>query len=422
MKEELCIKEGISERLKLLGYVLCALLSVFLLSLCISNKAEALSGKATQGWYGLGNGSSNTNTGYLWSSNWVDLNQSVTWTTRIFPETGIYAPNNISFAAQIPVTAADKAEDGGLYFKGTVTVRIGLGAGTTATQYVGQPSTYNIVNASMFAVGIDATIGIYDARWAVENMSCTHYPTSTSSPSTYATANCTIQFSGSYSKFVNNGTFWLSWRLNGNAGTNNGQSGWFGVSTYGTMPANRNSWNLISGSSIGEYDITFYKPENPSTTPDYTDKFNDLITQQTVTNGKLDQLNESVNNLGDKFESAANGAADSINDNNNAHWEKEENAANDALNSDNGAPDTSQLQDQSNGYFDIFNQIFNAEAGSCKLPRITAYGFDLGELDLCAYTPPDWLRTALGAVATIAAAWCGILVVKRIFNIATGAI
>lgn len=109
-------------------------------------------------------------------------------------------------------------------------------------------------------------------------------------------------------------------------------------------------------------------------------------------------------------------------------WEEEdrkeqelENSANESVNKDE-SPDMSAQQNNANGYFDIFTTLFANvnQQGSCKLPEISAFGFSLGELDLCTFAPPSWLRTALGAVATIAVAACGIKVTKRIINIAMG--
>lgn len=117
---------------------------------------------------------------------------------------------------------------------------------------------------------------------------------------------------------------------------------------------------------------------------------------------------------------------DAINKGNEAEqnrWDEENNKAEEAQNANNGTPNTNEAQNTANGYFEIFNTIFGAAtSGNCTLPEISAYGFSLGEINLCTLSPPNWVRNGLGAVASITAAWCGIKIIKRVVDVAIGGI
>lgn len=51
--------------------------------------------------------------------------------------------------------------------------------------------------------------------------------------------------------------------------------------------------------------------------------------------------------------------------------------------------------------FNLFTAILTTPKTNCTLPEISAYGFSLGQLNLCTNQPPEWLRTIMGAVVSI---------------------
>lgn len=55
-----------------------------------------------------------------------------------------------------------------------------------------------------------------------------------------------------------------------------------------------------------------------------------------------------------------------------------------------------------------------AVIGSCELPEISAYGFSLGKLNLCAVEPPSWIKGALQIILTFTMILCAFKVVRRL--------
>lgn len=154
----------------------------------------------------------------------------------------------------------------------------------------------------------------------------------------------------------------------------------------------------------------------------------DILNEIKRISGNYDQkaITDAINQGNQQAHQDAQATQDAINKGNQQQqqqWEKEENEANSAIEGDNGNPDMGAQEEQANGYFGIFTSIFDAaNSTSCLLPEIEAFGFSLGRLDLCAFKPPAWVQGALGAVATIAVAWCGIRVIKRVVQVATGSL
>lgn len=100
-------------------------------------------------------------------------------------------------------------------------------------------------------------------------------------------------------------------------------------------------------------------------------------------------------------------------------WDQENSKAEEAQNADNGAPNTEEGKNEAASAFEVFTAIGNAaKSGTCTLPNISAFGFELGELNLCTFSPPTWIEAATGAVATIATAWCCIQIWQRLVSIA----
>lgn len=356
----------------------------------LTNKAYAASGQITgsagQIWVGFGDASNPNNSGYITSTDWITPNGTTLRTNQSY-----YAVNNLSATAPIAITSTN-ISNGTLLFSGTVKLSVRVAyAYNNYADFVGLGTSYRRFNSSSFGIGIDTNKGVYDATITQSNVSCSTRPTSTTAPyATYMDTECTIAFEAKYDSWSRTGNYQLNWRLNGNSATNGGAGAlWAGAAYLGT--SNQILDVSLKAGTIDTFDITFGDPK--PTEPDYS--------------GALEGIG---NQIGDLNEAQQN------------HWQQEENAANDALNADNGAPDMSETENQANGYFDIFTAIFNTSQGNCTLPEISAFGFSLGQLDLCYYKPPDWLRGGLGAVATIATAWCGILVIRRIVEVAIGGI
>lgn len=60
----------------------------------------------------------------------------------------------------------------------------------------------------------------------------------------------------------------------------------------------------------------------------------------------------------------------------------------------------------------------NLQVGNCTLPEISAYGFSLGNINLCTFTPPTWIQgvtTVIISLITLGLAWH---IFKRIMGIA----
>lgn len=66
------------------------------------------------------------------------------------------------------------------------------------------------------------------------------------------------------------------------------------------------------------------------------------------------------------------------------------------------------------------NAMIGVRRTNCKLPRMTAYNFDLGELDLCTYSPPAWIQTITSAVVSLIVVRLAYKIFKRIMGIAKG--
>lgn len=96
-------------------------------------------------------------------------------------------------------------------------------------------------------------------------------------------------------------------------------------------------------------------------------------------------------------------------------WEEENKKAEEAVNSkqETGAEGSDEAAKDG---LNIFKLILETPAGSCKLPEISAFGFSLGELDLCTYKPPSWLQQVMGAVVTITLAGASIKCTTRVLD------
>ena len=57
---------------------------------------------------------------------------------------------------------------------------------------------------------------------------------------------------------------------------------------------------------------------------------------------------------------------------------------------------------------------------NCKLPEISAYNFSLGQLDICTYSPPNWIQTITSVLVSLITIKLAYRIFKRIMNIAKG--
>lgn len=134
----------------------------------------------------------------------------------------------------------------------------------------------------------------------------------------------------------------------------------------------------------------------------------------TETQKKLEQIIEAMGNINVD----TNKVEDAIKDQTQAEqdrWEQENNKAEGAINSEQDTGAEGSDEAAKNG-LNIFKLILETPAGNCKLPEIEAFGFSLGELDLCAYKPPTWIEQVMGAVVTITLAGASIKCTTRVLE------
>lgn len=68
----------------------------------------------------------------------------------------------------------------------------------------------------------------------------------------------------------------------------------------------------------------------------------------------------------------------------------------------------------------FLGNLNNLNRNNCTLPNISAYGFSLGELNLCTFQPPQWVRTVTSAVVSLIVLSMAVHVFRRIMRIAKG--
>lgn len=71
------------------------------------------------------------------------------------------------------------------------------------------------------------------------------------------------------------------------------------------------------------------------------------------------------------------------------------------------------------GFSDALNNI---QTGNCTLPTISAYGFSLGNINLCTYSPPSWVQGAVSIVVSFITLRLAIAVFYRIMGALDGVI
>lgn len=134
----------------------------------------------------------------------------------------------------------------------------------------------------------------------------------------------------------------------------------------------------------------------------------------TETQKKLEDILEKLDNINggnSKVEEAIKDQTQAEQD----RWDQENNKAEEAINSsqDTGAEGSDE---QAKNSLNLIKTILETPAGSCTLPEISAFGFSLGELNLCTYQPPSWIQQVMGAVITIVLAGASIKCTVRVLE------
>lgn len=134
----------------------------------------------------------------------------------------------------------------------------------------------------------------------------------------------------------------------------------------------------------------------------------------TQTQVKLEQI-ISLMGSGNSNTGAIEEAVKEGNEAQQNRWDEEDKKAEDAINSeqDTGADGSDEMAKEG---LNLFKLILETPAGSCKLPEISAFGFSLGEMNLCTYSPPSWIQQVLGAVVTIILAGASIKCTVRVLE------
>ena len=60
----------------------------------------------------------------------------------------------------------------------------------------------------------------------------------------------------------------------------------------------------------------------------------------------------------------------------------------------------------------------NLNANNCTLPEISAYGFSLGQMNLCTFSPPNWVAGITNVVVSLITLGLAYHLFKRIMGIA----
>lgn len=96
---------------------------------------------------------------------------------------------------------------------------------------------------------------------------------------------------------------------------------------------------------------------------------------------------------------------------------KEEEAGNNAVDAADNESNSSEVDTgDAKLQLDVLSQLVKTAGGSCSLGEIEAYGFNIGEIDMCTYTPPDWTRTAVSAVTSLALIYGYLHAFRRIID------
>lgn len=68
----------------------------------------------------------------------------------------------------------------------------------------------------------------------------------------------------------------------------------------------------------------------------------------------------------------------------------------------------------------FLTNLTNLNRNNCTLPEISAYGFSLGQINLCTFRPPSWVANVSSAVVSLMVLGLAVHVFKRIMRIAKG--
>ena len=68
----------------------------------------------------------------------------------------------------------------------------------------------------------------------------------------------------------------------------------------------------------------------------------------------------------------------------------------------------------------FLTNLTSLNRNNCTLPEISAYGFSLGQINLCTFRPPSWVANVSSAVVSLMVLGLAVHVFKRIMRIAKG--
>lgn len=257
--------------------------------------ASSISGRADKGWFGLANALSASNNDYVYMSDWIDTDTLVN-----FDPHQTWGLKRIVAVAGINITQ-DMIHDNKLTFQGAV--RIGFHVQSNHELYENLPSSFRLFDGNSFKIGIDKNFGVFDADTRVTSANCSRYAGSTK-PLNYANFSCEINFTASYSYWDTPGAYNLNWYLNGNNNTNGGiGSQWGGFSGIGASSISYiNTANMTTATN--SYAIDFVDPSSsttPSDSPDYTQKLDQLASQNNTMIGQNNQIIDGIGQMKDQM-------------------------------------------------------------------------------------------------------------------------
>lgn len=151
------------------------------------------------------------------------------------------------------------------------------------------------------------------------------------------------------------------------------------------------------------------------------DQLNEISAKLTTSNGNLQiirgKLDDIATLLEEQNDAQEQQQQQDQEDRDNLETQQEETneQANDTSSDVQGA--TTNIIGVISGFSDALNNI---QTGNCTLPTISAYGFSLGNINLCTYSPPSWVQGAVSIVVSFITLRLAIAVFYRIMGALDG--
>lgn len=128
----------------------------------------------------------------------------------------------------------------------------------------------------------------------------------------------------------------------------------------------------------------------------------------------------SVNNAANQAHKDSQANTEAINKGNEEEqqrWEQENQAGQDAVDKANGTEQSVDYDKGTNGLQLLLGFMQIKPGDKCTIGSIDVNGFDIGEIDLCAHEPPQYVKTLFAGIVTVAEAWCVFNMVRRAINL-----